>query len=125
MNAASATPPFPLRLAAVLVAVALAACSRAPADPQANAKRLFDACVNAMVSNTCRVMQSAGQTLVPPGTTVIFVAGIGPIDAALYTKLRDSGEGMCAHLREVCGKDWAGEQCRTARTLYGVDAPAR
>ncbi len=101
---------------------ALASCGRPATGEHTQAKALFDACVNAMVSQTCRVMQSAGQTLVPPGTTVIFVAGIGPIDAALYTKLRDSGEGMCAHLRSVCERDWRGEQCRTARTLYGVDA---
>lgn len=110
------------RLTAVGALALLAACSRPAADTQAQAKTLFDACVNAMVSQTCRVMQSAGQTLVPPGTTVIFVAGIGAIDAALYTKLRDSGEGMCEHLRAVCAKDWGGEQCRTARTLYGVEA---
>jgi hypothetical protein len=102
----------------------LAACARQSQDPQSQAKMLFDACVNAMVSDTCRVMQSAGSTLVPPGTTLIFVAGIGPIDAALYTKLRESGEGMCTHLRQVCEKDWTGQQCRTARTLYGVDAPS-
>lgn len=100
----------------------LVACSHAGSDPQAQTKALYDTCVNAMVSNTCRVMQSAGSTLVTPGTSVIFVAGIGAIDAALYTKLRDSGEGMCEHLRQVCVKDWAGQQCRTARALYGVDA---
>lgn len=121
----AAFSPFPLaltRLAAFSAVALLASCSRPTVDVQTQAKALFDVCVNAMVSQTCRVMQSAGQTLVPPGTTVIFVAGIGAIDAALYTKLRDSGEGMCEHLRVVCEKDWAGEQCRTARTLYGVAA---
>lgn len=113
------------RLLLLAAALLVAACRPQEGDRLARAQALFDACVNAMVSNTCRVMQSAGQTLVPPGTRVIFVAGIGPIDAALYTKLRDSGEGMCAHLREVCSADWRGEQCRTARTLYGADAPAR
>jgi hypothetical protein len=100
----------------------LSACSRAPSGAQSQAKTLFDACVNAMVNDTCRVMQTAGQTLVPAGTSVIFVAGIGPIDAELYTKLRDSGAGMCAHLQQVCEQDWNGPQCRTARTLYGADA---
>lgn len=113
------------RLVPVALAVALAlptGCSRSAPDPRSQAAALFDACVNAMVSNTCRVMQASGQSLVPAGTSVIFVAGIGPIDAALYSRLRDSGEGMCTHLRDICRAAWDGEQCRTARTLYGVDA---
>jgi hypothetical protein len=58
---------------------------------------------------------------VPQGATVIFVAGIGPIDAELYKKLRESGEGMCAQVRDVCAGNWNSEQCKTAaRTLYGV-----
>ena len=122
MSSRASSRATPLRAALIGSALLLASCSRAGPDAKAQAQVLFDTCVNAMVSQTCRVMQSAGQTLVSPGTTVIFVAGIGAIDAALYTKLRDSGEGMCEHLRQVCTKDWSGEQCRTARTLYGVDA---
>jgi hypothetical protein len=29
---------------------------------------------------------------------------------------------MCSHVRDICARDWNGEQCRTARTLYGVDS---
>jgi hypothetical protein len=130
-NTALPVRPAPLRAAlgaaalATVLAGLLVGCSKAPdraAQAKLQSQALHDACVNAMVSNTCRVMQASGQTLVPPGTTVIFVAGIGPIDAALYSKLRESGEGMCAHLRDICRADWNGDQCRTARTLYGVDA---
>ena len=120
------TLPVRAALPALLAALfAAAGCSKAPdrADRvKAQAQALHDRCVNAMVSNTCRVMQTSGQSLVPPGTTVIFVAGIGPIDAALYSKLRESGEGMCMHLRDLCTASWDGDQCRTARTLYGADA---
>jgi hypothetical protein len=74
-----------------------------------------------MVSNTCRVMQASGQSLVPEGTDVIFVAGIGPISAKLYRSLRESGDDMCSHVRDLCARDWTGQQCRTARTLYGAE----
>jgi hypothetical protein len=105
--------------ATLAVLVLLAACKQQPA---ADVDALHAACVNAMVGNTCRVMQASGQSLVPEGTDVIFVAGIGPISAELYRKLRDSGDGMCSHVRDICARDWNGEQCRTARTLYGVDS---
>lgn len=118
----TARPPLlrPALLPLLAALALLAACSKAP-DRAALSQALHDRCVNAMVSNTCRVMQASGQSLVPPGTTVIFVAGIGPIDAALYSKLRESGEGMCAHLRDICSAHWDGDQCRTARALYGAD----
>lgn len=102
---------------ALVTSTLLTACERAPT---ADAAALFNACTNAMVSNTCRVMQDKGQSLVPPGATTIFVAGIGPIDAELYKRLRESGEGMCAQVRDVCARDWTSAQCKTARTLYGV-----
>ncbi len=107
------------QLAIIACALLLVACR---AKQTGDVDALHAACVNAMVSNTCRVMQASGQSLVPEGTEVIFVAGIGPISAELYRKLRESGDGMCSHLREICARDWNGEQCRTARTLYGADA---
>ena len=103
-----------LALASALI---VTACSRAGDGDTA---ALFNACTNAMVANTCRVMQDKGQSLVPPGATTSFVAGIGPIDAELYKKLRESGEGMCTQVRDVCARDWNSDQCKTARTLYGV-----
>lgn len=94
--------------------LALAGCSKP--EPAASAVDALHAnCVNAMVSSTCRVMQASGQSPVPEGTTVIFVAGIGPISADLYRTLGASGDGMCSHVRNLCVRDWNGEQCRTAR----------
>ncbi len=88
--------PAPLRAAlgaaalATVLAGLLVGCSKAPdraAQAKLQSQALHDACVNAMVSNTCRVMQASGP-----------------------------------HLRDICRADWNGDQCRTARTLYGVDA---
>jgi hypothetical protein len=107
------------RLCSVFALLVLASCRPVPGG---NVDALHAACVNAMVSNTCRVMQASGQSLVPEGTDVIFVAGIGPISAELYRKLRESGDGMCSHVRDLCARDWNSEQCRTARTLYGAEA---
>jgi hypothetical protein len=107
-------------LTALLLSLAIAGCGKQGGDVTALVNALFCACTNAMVSNTCRVMQDKGQTLVPQGATVIFVSGIGPIDADLYKKLRGSGEGMCAQVREVCAGSWNSQQCKTARTLYGA-----
>lgn len=107
------------------VLLLLASCGRQPAEPAQSPAAgdpltgLYNACVNAMVQQTCRVMQDKGGSLVTPGATTIFVAGIGPVDAELYSKLRESGEGMCGHVRQVCAGGWDSAQCKTARALYG------
>lgn len=109
-------------LAALAAALLLASCNRVPAPPKAELDALKANCVNAMVSSTCRVMQGQGLSLVPKDAQTVFVAGIGPIDAALYRSLREQGDGMCQHLATVCEKDWAGAQCQTARKLYAAPA---
>lgn len=63
-------------------------------------------------------MQGQGLSLIPKDTQTEFVAGIGPIDAALYRTLREQGEGMCQHLAGSCEKNWAGNACQTERKLY-------
>jgi len=50
--------------------------------------------------------------------SVIFVAGVGPVDAAAYRKLRESGEGMCEVVRSACKADWEGAQCKASRALW-------
>lgn len=61
---------------------------------------------------------------------VVFVAGIGPVDAQAYRELRNSGDAMCSVVRTSCEKDWDAAQCKTARSLWpgvadGASAPAR
>jgi type IV secretory pathway VirB2 component (pilin) len=87
--------------------------------PRSELERIEAACVEAMLRSTCQVMTG------PPASstsTVVFVAGVGPVDAKAYRELRDSGEAMCGVLRKACVQDWNGTQCRTARGLYGAAA---
>ena len=78
-------------------------------------ERVVAACVEAMVRSTCQVMagSSASST-----ASVIFVAGVGPVDAAAYRKLRESGEGMCEVVRSACKADWDSAQCKASRALW-------
>ena len=71
-----------------------------------------------MVRQTCRIMGNAAGASVPDDT-VIFVAGIGAIDARIYNRLRADGEAMCETVRSHCQREWDGPSCRTARALYG------
>ena len=119
-----------LRVAAWLAAAGLASgCddARAPADirPSSAAaatgagasplERVVAVCVEAMVRSTCQVMAGSSAS---SSATVIFVAGVGPVDAAAYRKLRESGEGMCEVVRSACKADWEGAQCKASRALW-------
>ncbi|KNZ31941.1 MAG: hypothetical protein AD742_14225 [Methylibium sp. NZG] len=109
----------------------LVACNaRAPAPSAAAAPQsvappdtkvldgLADRCAEDMVRQTCRIMGNAVGASVPDDS-VIFVAGIGAIDAAIYNRLRADGAAMCQTVRRSCAQAWDGPACRTARGLYG------
>ena len=78
-------------------------------------ERVVAACVEAMVRSTCQVMAGSGAS---SSANVIFVAGVGPVDAAAYRTLRESGEGMCEVVRGACRTDWEGPQCKASRALW-------
>lgn len=77
--------------------------------------RLEQACVEAMIKNTCTIMNgpTASQT-----SNVVFVAGVGAIDANAYKELRASGEAMCGLVRQACERNWDDPRCKTARSLW-------
>jgi hypothetical protein len=77
--------------------------------------RLEQACVEAMIKNTCTIMNSpsASQT-----SEVVFVAGVGAIDAKAYKELKASGEAMCGTVRQACERSWDDPRCKTARSLW-------
>ena len=102
------------------LATLVAACSDRSSQADHNNRaaeleRVVAACTDAMVRSTCQVMSgpSASNT-----ADVVFVAGIGPVDAKAYRDLRNSGEAMCGVVRDACTKDWNSAQCRTARGLW-------
>ena len=78
-------------------------------------ERVVAACVEAMVRSTCQVMAGSNASST---ASVIFVAGVGPVDAAAYRKLRESGEGMCEVVKSACKADWEGAQCKASRALW-------
>lgn len=112
--------------AGLLLPLALAACGRPEPPPAATApaalQPLYDACVAAMLQSTCRVVRD---TSAPPspGADLVFVAGVGPVDAQAYRALRASGDAMCSVMRDACAADWNGPQCRTARSLWEPSIP--
>lgn len=115
-------PPF---AGAACVAVLLGACDQAPSGAPlqlAELNQLHAACVEAMVKSTCQVM--TGPTA-SDAAEVVFIAGVGPVDAKAYRELRNSGDAMCGTVRNACSKDWDGPQCQTARGLWPSVAAAR
>ncbi|MCW7540911.1 hypothetical protein OOT46_24115 [Aquabacterium sp. A7-Y] len=106
--------------AALVSALLLAGCGARSAEDQVNAEelaRMEQACMAAMLKSACSVMSGPS---VSASAEIVFVAGVGAIDAKTYRELRASGEAMCGLIRESCQKDWNGQQCRTARGLWAV-----
>jgi hypothetical protein len=93
--------------------------SAAPVPPgrEAALQRLQAACSQAMLQNSCRVMTGAPAA----GASVVFIAGVGPVDGRVYEQLRASGDAMCGTVRQACERDWDGGQCRTGRAMFSVE----
>ena len=103
---------------ALTVAALCTACSEGHSKAQpreAEIARVANACVEAMLRSTCQVMSGP---MAAQAASVVFVAGVGPVDATAYRELRASGEAMCAVVRDACRKEWDGAQCKTARGLW-------
>lgn len=98
----------------------LAGCAPDPESQADQLARMKAQCTQAMIATTCRVMQGPARSQLPQNTSTVLVAGLGPIDANLYRKLREQGDSMCQHLVSVCEQNWHGNTCLTARSLYGV-----
>ncbi|UUX94075.1 hypothetical protein [Aquabacterium sp. J223] len=96
-----------------------AAPASAPPGRDAALQRLQAACSQAMLQNNCRVMTGAPAA----GASVVFIAGVGPVDGQVYEQLRASGDAMCGTVRQACERDWDGGQCRTARAMFSVEPP--
>jgi hypothetical protein len=91
------------------------------APRNAELDRVHAACVEAMLKSTCKVVSGPEAS---SGADIIFVAGIGAVNAREYHELRASGDAMCMVVRSACEKDWAGAQCVTARALWPIPSVA-
>ena len=103
----------------------LVACKAAPPAPPPQSlviQALHQRCVQDMVRQTCRVMNAStvGQA---PADSVVFVAGLGPVQAGVYNELRAAGDQMCIQVSRNCQAAWDGAPCLTARALYAAATP--
>ena len=118
----------PIRwLAGVSVALACVAAlvmwlpSPLPSGGPAGASQLdtlHALCVQDMVANTCKVMGTVSAPVTAKPGDLVFVAGVGPIDAVAYQQMHAAGDAMCGVVRDACARQWDGAQCVTARTMY-------
>ncbi len=79
---------------------------------------LLARCVQDMVANTCKVMGTGSTAVTAKPGELVFVAGIGAIDAVAYQQMYSAGEAMCSVVRDACARDWSSQQCRAARKLW-------
>ncbi|TAG28024.1 MAG: hypothetical protein EAZ37_03195 [Burkholderiales bacterium] len=84
-------------------------------------KVLHARCVQDMLSNTCKVMGSAANQVSAQPGELVFIAGVGTVDAVEYAALHAAGEAMCSVVTNACINNWEGAQCRTGRRLYLAD----
>ena len=76
---------------------------------------LTQRCQFAMFRDVCGVMKGSA-----PNATQgrLFIAGIGEVDAQVFTRLRAAGDTMCQELATECLADWTGQACRIGKALY-------
>jgi hypothetical protein len=89
--------------------------ARMPAAESIDA--LHARCVDAMVRQTCRVMNDAPEASVPPPGAV-FIAGLGAVDATAYAELRQAGDSMCRLGAHACETASEGSRCKTWRAPW-------
>ncbi len=82
-------------------------------------QRLHASCMQDMMKNTCSLMTSvtSGADTPSPGG-VVFVAGVGAIDADVYAEIYQYGDSMCDSLSRTCLSDWSSQSCMVARKIY-------
>jgi hypothetical protein len=111
-----------LCLAAALTAAGTGCAPTPPASP-AQLEQLARQCAAQMVTNTCRAMEPGVAASAKPGD-VVFVAGIGPVDAVLLANLQNAGERMCGDVQTICKQSWNGRECGALKALYAPELAA-
>jgi hypothetical protein len=101
------------------LAVVTAGCSEQKSAPSAELETLTKSCAAQMVANTCQAMKNSGVSF-PKEGDVVFVAGVGPIDARLLARLSAAGDSMCADVKTTCNADWDGKACTALRKMYAA-----
>lgn len=91
------------------------------APPQGNVDKIYQACIRGMMENTCTVMNSNSYSLAKNNTnSLVFVAGVGALDARVYQQISEAGDAMCSTISDACRSNWNSAQCKTARQIFLV-----
>jgi hypothetical protein len=98
----------------------LSSCAQKPGVSPEQLAALGNSCQAQMIATTCQAMKPSTGTLPNPGE-VVFVAGVGPVDAQLLAKLSAAGQTMCEEVKATCSSDWTGSACTALKKMY---APA-
>lgn len=104
-------------------ALAFAGCGQSPtpAAPGPTAlQALQTRCEEDMLRQVCRVSTGDPAAQAPDPASVIFLAGVGVIDATAYAELQAAGPAMCKTVVDACRQDWGGKRCMASRALFGA-----
>lgn len=107
-------------LVVFVFAFVLASCNTQQAARPDQLAQLGKFCVAQMVANTCQAMKPGSATFSKPGD-VVFVAGVGPVDAQLLDKLNAAGQSMCSEVQATCQSDWSGKPCSALKKMYAPE----
>jgi hypothetical protein len=69
-----------------------------------------------MNESNCSVMNSTPD--INPAIKDIFIAGVGPVDAKIYTKLKNEGPKMCQTIKENCLQSEKSDICLLGKAIY-------
>jgi hypothetical protein len=105
-----------------IAALTCTSCSGKQPATTSQLELLGKACQAQMVSNTCQAMKPS-IVRTPKSGEVVFVAGVGPVDAQLLARLSAAGEAMCAEVKASCANDWKGNACIPLKKMYAPNLP--
>ncbi len=95
----------------------LASCAQKPGVTQEQLAVLGSSCQAQMIATTCQAMKPSMGATPNPGE-IVFVAGVGPVDAQLLAKLSAAGQTMCDEVKAACSADWNGTACTALKKMY-------
>jgi ribonucleotide monophosphatase NagD (HAD superfamily) len=106
------------RLSALAVAALLLSnCAQKPEATQEQLALLGSSCQAQMIATTCQAMKPTRGAM-PNAGEVVFVAGVGPVDAQLLAKLAAAGQTMCDEVKATCATEWNGSACTALKNMY-------
>jgi hypothetical protein len=100
-----------------IATVLLTSCAQKPGAIQEQLTLLGSSCQAQMIATTCQAMKPSIGAMPNPGE-VVFVAGVGPVDAQLLAKLSAAGQTMCDEVKATCSTEWNGSACTALKRMY-------